>query len=188
VSGGRAGVTARRATSRSHGSPGAGSGSPRPSRGRTAVELASRRAGPRSGRAIDLALTQADQVLSVAGQASTAHLAQAGGRRRRPRPSRHARPRAAVYRFLGARMGQEAVPAFIGTGALDEAGARPSLADQPRRYRGAEELMARPRTFGDRVADGALSELPGPRSAESSHRAALPDTPAALAARRCAVR
>jgi DNA-binding CsgD family transcriptional regulator len=99
---------------------------------------------------------------------------------------------AAVYRFLGARMGRDAalaVPALIGTGALDEARAvltSPGLPDQPPTLlAGAEELMAHGLVHsvtGSPTA--ALSELTRAAALlESSHRAALlPDTPAALAA------
>ena len=193
VSGGRvAGVfTAAGDESLRTGLPGAGElFAAAVSAGAPAVELASRRAEAalRAGD-LDLALTQADQVLSAAGQASTAHLAQAGSVAAAVLAHRGMLARsAAVYRFLGARMGREAVPALIGTGALDEAQAvlaRP-LADQPPTLlAGAEELMAHGLVHsvtGSPTA--ALSELT--RAAvllESSHRAALlPDTPAALAA------
>jgi DNA-binding CsgD family transcriptional regulator len=97
---------------------------------------------------------------------------------------------AALYRFLGAGMGREAViavPALIGTGALDEArevvtcpSSRP-----PTLLASAEELMAQGvvhSVTGSPTA--ALSELTRAAALlESSHRAALlPDTPAALAA------
>jgi len=158
--------------------------------GAPALELASRRAEAalRAGD-LDLALTQADQVLSAAGQASAADLAQAGSVAAAVLAHRGMLARsAAVYRFLGARMGREAVPALIGTGALDEAQAvlaRPLSDQAPTLLAGAEELMAHGLVHsvtGSPTA--ALSELT--RAAvllESSHRAALlPDTPAALAA------
>ena len=126
--------------------------------GAPAVELASRRAEAalRSGD-LDLALTQADQVLSAAGQVRTADLAQAGTVAAAVLAHRGMLARsAAVYRFLGARMGREAVPpALIGTGALDEArgGARRAAAepaaDAARGRRGADG--ARARALGDRV-------------------------------------
>jgi len=158
--------------------------------GAPAVELASRRAEAalRSGD-LDLALTQADQVLSAAGQVRTADLAQAATVAAAVLAHRGMLARsAAVYRFLGARMGREAVPALIGTGALDEARAvlaAPLPNQPPTLLAGAEELMAHGlvnSVTGSPTA--ALSELT--RAAvllESSHRAALlPDTPAALAA------
>jgi DNA-binding CsgD family transcriptional regulator len=158
--------------------------------GAPTLELASRRAEAalRSGD-LDLALTQADQVLSAAGQVRTAHLAQAATVAAAVLAHRGMLARsAAVYRFLGARMGREAVPALIGTGALDEARAvlaAPLPNQPPTLLAGAEELMAHGlvnSVTGSPTA--ALSELT--RAAvllESSHRAALlPDTPAALAA------
>ena len=158
--------------------------------GAPAVELASRRAEAalRSGD-LDLALTQADQVLSAAGQVRTADLAQAATVAAAVLAHRGMLARsAAVYRFLGARMGREAVPALIGTGALDEARAvlaAPLPNQPPTLLAGAEDLMAHGlvnSVTGSPTA--ALSELT--RAAvllESSHRAALlPDTPAALAA------
>jgi DNA-binding CsgD family transcriptional regulator len=158
--------------------------------GAPTLELASRRAEAalRSGD-LDLALTQADQVLSAAGQVRTADLAQAATVAAAVLAHRGMLARsAAVYRFLGARMGREAVPALIGTGALDEARAvlvQPLPNQPPTLLAGAEELMAHGlvnSVTGSPTA--ALSELT--RAAvllESSHRAALlPDTPAALAA------
>jgi DNA-binding CsgD family transcriptional regulator len=158
--------------------------------GAPAVELASRRAEAalRAGD-LDLALTQADQVLSAAAQVPTADLAQAATVAAAVLAHRGMLARsAAVYRFLGARMGREAVPALIGTGALDEARAvlaQPLPNQAPTLLAGAEELMAHGllhSVTGSPTA--ALSELT--RAAvllESSHRAALlPDTPAALAA------
>jgi DNA-binding CsgD family transcriptional regulator len=193
VSGGRvAGVfTAAGDESLRTGLPGAGElFAAAVSAGAPAVELASRRAEAalRAGD-LDLALTQADQVLSAAGQASTAHLAQAGSVAAAVLAHRGMLARsAAVYRFLGARMGREAVPALIGTGALDEAQAvlaRPLADLSPTLLAGAEELMAHGlvrSVTGSPTA--ALSELT--RAAvllESSHRASLlTDTPAALAA------
>ena len=158
--------------------------------GAPAVELASRRAEAalRAGD-LDLALTQADQVLSAAAQVPTADLAQAATVAAAVLAHRGMLARsAAVYRFLGSRMGREAVPALIGTGALDEARAvlaQPLPNQAPTLLAGAEELMAHGllhSVTGSPTA--ALSELT--RAAvllESSHRAALlPDTPAALAA------
>jgi DNA-binding CsgD family transcriptional regulator len=158
--------------------------------GAPTVGLASRRAEAalRSGD-LDLALTQADQVLSAAAQVPAADLAQAGTVAAAVLAHRGMLARSAsVYRFLGTRMGREAVPALIGTGALDEAQAvlAQALPDQPPTLlAGAEELMAHGlvrSVTGSPTA--ALSELT--RAAvllESSHRAALlPDTPAALAA------
>ncbi len=162
--------------------------------GAPAVELASRRAEAalRAGD-LDVALAQADQVLSAADQVATADLAQAGTVAAAVLAHRGMLARsAALYRFLGARMGRDAalaVPALIGTGALDEAQAvlaRPGLPDQPPTLlAGAEELMAYGlvhSVIGSPTA--ALSELTRAAALlESSHRAALlPDTPAALAA------
>jgi DNA-binding CsgD family transcriptional regulator len=162
--------------------------------GAPALSLASRRAEAalRAGE-LDLALTQADQVLSAPEQAPEPDLAQAGTVAAAVLAHRgmlaHS---AAMYRFLGTRMGREgvlAVPALIGTGALDEAkkivAGRDDPARPPTLLAGAEELMAQGvvhSVTGSPTA--ALSELT--RAAvllESSHRAALlPDTPAALAA------
>ncbi|HEY0816193.1 MAG TPA: helix-turn-helix transcriptional regulator, partial [Pseudonocardia sp.] len=156
------------------------------------LELASRRAEAalRAGE-LDLALAQADQVLSASDEMRPADVAQAGTVAAAVLAHRGMLARsAALYRFLGARMGREAVvavPALIGTGALDEAreivtcpSARP-----PTLLAGAEELMAQGvvrSVTGSPTA--ALSELTRAAALlESSHRAALlPDTPAALAA------
>ena len=186
----------RRATSRcAPAFPAPASCSRRPSaRARPAVELASRRAEAalRAGD-LDLALTQADQVLSAAGQVVDGR--SRAGRRRWPPPSS---PTAAcspaappLYRFLGARMGREAVRARAhrhrraGRGAGGARPARRCPTSRPTLLAGAEELMAHGLVHsvtGSPTA--ALSELT--RAAvllESSHRAALlPDTPAALAA------
>ncbi len=163
------------------------------SAGASPVELASRRAEAalRAGD-LDHALTQADQVLSAAEQVSTAQLAQAGTVAAAVLAHRGMLARsAALYRFLGDRMGRDAalaVPALIGTGALDEAQAvlaRPLPDQPPTLLAGAEELMAHGLVHsvtGSPTA--ALSELTRAAALlESSHRAAmLPDTPAALAA------
>ncbi len=162
--------------------------------GAPALDLASRRAEAalRAGE-LDLALTQADQVLSASDQVLAADLAQAGTVAAAVLAHRGMLARsAALYRFLGARMGREgvlAVPALIGTGALDEAreivAAPDVLSRPPTLLAGAEELMAQGvlhSVTGSPTA--ALSELTRAAALlESSHRAALlPDTPAALAA------
>lgn len=157
-----------------------------------ALELASRRAEAalRAGE-LDLALAQADQVLSASDQVQATDVAQAGTVAAAVLAHRGMLARsAALYRFLGTRMGREAVvavPALIGTGALDDAreimtcpSSRP-----PTLLAGAEELMAQGvlrSVTGSPTA--ALSELTRAAALlESSHRAALlPDTPAALAA------
>ena len=162
--------------------------------GAPALELASRRAEAalRAGE-LDLALTQADQVLSAVDEAAEPDIAQAGTVAAAVLAHRgmlaHS---AAMYRFLGTRMGREgvlAVPALIGTGALDEAKDVVAGPNHPARpptlLAGAEELMAQGvvhSVTGSPTA--ALSELTRAAALlESSHRAALlPDTPAALAA------
>ena len=146
---------------------------------------------------LDLALAQADQVLSAPDQVSEPDVVRAGTVAAAVLARRGMLARSAeLYRWLGSALGNAAplaVPALIGTGALDEArevlrGPVPvpgAPQRPPTMLAGAEELMAQ--GVYDSVAGSptaALSELT--RSAallESSHRAALlPDTPAALAA------
>jgi DNA-binding CsgD family transcriptional regulator len=160
--------------------------------GAPVIELASRRAEAalRAGE-LDLALAQADHVLSASDQMPAADVAQAGTVAAAVLAHRGMLARsAAMYRFLGTSMGREAVlavPALIGTGALDEARevATCPSGRPPTLQAGAEELMAQGvvrSVTGSPTA--ALSELTRAAALlESSHRAALlPDTPAALAA------
>jgi DNA-binding CsgD family transcriptional regulator len=173
--------------------------------GTPALELAARRAEAAVLRGdLDLALTQADQVLSAPDAVPAADVVQAGTVAAAVLARRGMLARSAeLYRFLGSEsMGRGAVlavPSLIGTGALDEArevlrgpapqAGRATPADGARRpptlLAGAEELMAQ--GVYDSVAGSptaALSQLTRAASLlESSHRAALlPDTPAALAA------
>ncbi|WP_344720225.1 helix-turn-helix transcriptional regulator [Pseudonocardia yunnanensis] len=167
--------------------------------GSPALELAARRAeAAMLAGDLDLALAQADQVLSDPGQAPPADAVRAGTVAAAVLARRGMLARSAeLYRWMGsASMGSAAVlsvPALIGTGALDEArevlrgparapGAPPR---PPTLLAGAEELMAK--GVYDSVAGSptaALSQLTRAASLlESSNRAALlPDTPAALAA------
>jgi DNA-binding CsgD family transcriptional regulator len=150
---------------------------------------------------LDLALTQADQVLSDPGQVPPADAVRAGTVAAAVLARRGLLARSAeMYRWLASAFGSAvgtdamlAVPALIGTGALDEArdvlrGPVPAPGTPPRPptlLAGAEELMAA--GVYDSVAGSptaALSQLTRAAALlESSHRAALlPDTPAALAA------
>jgi DNA-binding CsgD family transcriptional regulator len=150
---------------------------------------------------LDLALTQADQVLSDPDQVSPAAAVQAGTVAAAVLAHRGMLGRSAeLYRWMGTALGPAmgatavlAVPALIGTGALDEADkmlhAPAPGGDAPMRpptlLAGAEELMAH--GVYDSVAGSptaALSQLTRAASLlEASQRAALlPDTPAALAA------
>ncbi|GAA5123547.1 helix-turn-helix transcriptional regulator [Pseudonocardia adelaidensis] len=150
---------------------------------------------------LDLALTQADQVLSDPDQVSPADAVRAGTVAAAVLAHRGMLGRSAeLYRWMGTAlepaMGATAVlavPALIGTGALDEAAkllqAPPAGGGAPKRpptlLAGAEELMAQ--GVYDSVAGSptaALSQLTRAASLlEASQRAALlPDTPAALAA------
>ncbi|OZM83011.1 helix-turn-helix transcriptional regulator [Pseudonocardia sp. MH-G8] len=150
---------------------------------------------------LELALTQADQVLSAPEQVPPGEAVRAGTVAAAVLAHRGMLARSAeLYRWMGTALGPElgsaavlAVPALIGTGALDEARkvlhAPPSAAGAPPRpptlLAGAEELMAH--GVYDSVAGSptaALSQLTRAASLlESSQRAALlPDTPAALAA------
>jgi DNA-binding CsgD family transcriptional regulator len=150
---------------------------------------------------LDLALGQADQVLSDPDQVSPAEAVRAGTVAAAVLAHRGLLGRSAeLYRWMSMAlepaMGTTAVlavPALIGTGALDEAAkllqARGAGNGAPVRpptlLAGAEELMAR--GVYDSVAGSptaALSQLTRAASLlEASQRAALlPDTPAALAA------
>ncbi|HLU58721.1 MAG TPA: LuxR C-terminal-related transcriptional regulator [Pseudonocardia sp.] len=148
---------------------------------------------------LDLALTQADQVLSEPDRVPPAEAVRAGTVAAAVLAHRGLLGRSAdVYRWMNTAlepaMGTTAVlavPALIGTGALDEAGKMlqaPSAASgvrPPTLLAGAEELMAQ--GVYDSVAGSptaALSQLTRAASLlEASQRAALlPDTPAALAA------
>ncbi|MCO1656923.1 helix-turn-helix transcriptional regulator [Pseudonocardia humida] len=167
--------------------------------GAPAVDLAGRRAEVAVLQGdLDLALTQADLVLSAADDVAPADVVRAGTVAAAVLARRGMLARSAeVYRWLGsASMGSaavSAVPALIGTGALEEARevlrgpvpapGRPTR--PPTLLAGAEELMAQ--GVYDSVAGSptaALSQLTRAASLlESSHRAPLlPDTPAALAA------
>ncbi|MHA6620465.1 LuxR C-terminal-related transcriptional regulator [Pseudonocardia sp. DLS-67] len=150
---------------------------------------------------LDLALTQADQVLSDPDQVSPTQAVRAGTVAAAVLAHRGMLGRSAeLYRWMSTvlepAMGATtvlAVPALIGTGALDEAGKMlhaPASGNgapvrPPTLLAGAEELMAQ--GVYDSVAGSptaALSQLTRAASLlESSQRAALlPDTPAALAA------
>jgi DNA-binding CsgD family transcriptional regulator len=167
--------------------------------GAPAVDLAGRRAEAAVLQGdLDLALSQADLVLSAADEVAPADAVRgatvaAAVLARRGMLARSAE----LYRWLGtASLGAAAVlavPALIGTGALDEArevlrGPAPTpgrVGRPPTLLAGAEELMAQ--GVYDSVAGSptaALSQLTRAASLlESSHRASLlPDTPAALAA------
>ncbi len=150
---------------------------------------------------LDLALTQADQVLSDPDQVPPAEAVRAGTVAAAVLAHRGLLARSAeLYRWMGMALEPVlgstavlAVPALIGTGALDEADKMlhvpAARADSPVRpptlMAGAEELMAQ--GVYDSVAGSptaALSQLTRAASLlEASQRAALlPDTPAALAA------
>jgi len=160
------------------------------------LELAARRAEAALVQGdLDLALTQADQVLSAPDDAPPGDAVRAGSVAAAVLARRGMLARSAeLYRWMGSGLGRGAVlgvPALIGTGALDEAREvlHPTATSGARRpptlLAGAEELMAQ--GVYDSVAGSptaALSELTRAASLlESSHRAALlPDTPAALAA------
>ena len=176
--------------------------------GTPALELAARRAEAAVlADDLDVALTQADQVLAAPDRVPAEDLVRAGTAAAAVLARRGMLARSAeLHRWMGAATGQAsaiAVPALIGTGALDEArevlrgsipavrpaGSPPAL--QPPSIRpptllaGAEELMAK--GVYDSVAGSptaALSELTRAAALlETSYRAALlPDTPAALAA------
>ncbi len=167
--------------------------------GAPAIGLAARRAEAAVlAGDLDLALAQADQVLSAPDEVPPGHAIRAGMVAAAVLARRGMLARSVdLYRWMGAEgMGSSAVlavPALIGTGALDEARVvldRPRpVAGAPRAaptlLAGAEELMALGvyhSVAGSPTA--ALSELTRAASLlESSHRAALlPDTPAALAA------
>jgi DNA-binding CsgD family transcriptional regulator len=150
---------------------------------------------------LDLALTQADQVLSDPDQVSPADAVRAGTVAAAVLAHRGLLGRSAeLYRWMSTAlepaMGATAVlavPALIGTGALDEASkmlhapaaGHGAPVRPPTLLAGAEELMAQ--GVYDSVAGSptaALSQLTRAASLlEASQRSALlPDTPAALAA------
>jgi DNA-binding CsgD family transcriptional regulator len=150
---------------------------------------------------LDLALTQADQVLSDPDQVPPTDAVRAGTVAAAVLAHRGMLGRSAeLYRWMGTAlepaMGATAVlavPALIGTGALDEASKMlhaPAAGNgapvrPPTLLAGAEELMAQgvyESVAGSPTA--ALSQLTRAASLlEASQRAALlPDTPAALAA------
>lgn len=166
--------------------------------GTPVLELAARRAEAAVLLGdLDLALAQADQVLSAPDQVPPPDVVAAGTVAAAVLARRGLLARSAeLYRWLGSGLGSAAplaVPALIGTGALDEArevlqGPAPAPG-APRRpptlLAGAEELIAQGvyhSVAGSPTA--ALSELTRAAALlETSHRAALlPDTPAALAA------
>lgn len=159
------------------------------------LELAARRAEAAVFEGdLDLALMEADHVLSAPGQVPPADVVQAGTVAAAVLARRGLLARSAdLYRWLGSEsMGRGAVlavPALIGTGALDEARdllhGPAAAARPPTLLAGAEELLAQ--GIFDSVAGSptaALSQLTRAAALlESSHRASLlPDTPAALAA------
>jgi DNA-binding CsgD family transcriptional regulator len=150
---------------------------------------------------LDLALTQADQVLSDPDQLPPAEAVRAGTVAAAVLAHRGLLGRSAeLYRWMGTVLEPAtgataalAVPALIGTGALDEAckmlqapaATNGAPVRPPTLLAGAEELMAQ--GVYDSVAGSptaALSQLTRAASLlETSQRAALlPDTPAALAA------
>ncbi|OLT02599.1 hypothetical protein BJF90_29085 [Pseudonocardia sp. CNS-004] len=173
-----------------------------------AVQAGSPALGLAAGRAeaavltgdLDLALIQADQVLSDPDQVPPAAAVRAGTVAAAVLAHRGMLGRSAeLYRWMGTlepAMGTTAVlavPALIGTGALDEAtkllqgpaSGNSGPLRPPTLLAGAEELMAQ--GVYDSVAGSptaALSQLTRAASLlEASQRAALlPDTPAALAA------
>jgi DNA-binding CsgD family transcriptional regulator len=158
------------------------------------LELAARRAEAALVQGdLDLALTQADQVLSAPDDAPPGDAVRAGTVAAAVLARRGMLARSAeLYRWMGSGLGRGAVlgvPTLIGTGALDEAREvlhpTSGVRRPPTLLAGAEELMAQ--GVYDSVAGSptaALSELTRAASLlETSHRAALlPDTPAALAA------
>lgn len=150
---------------------------------------------------LDLALTQADQVLSDPDRVRPTEAVRAGTVAAAVLAHRGLLGRSAeLYRWMGTALEPAmggtavlAVPALIGTGALDEArkmldvpvASNGAPARPPTLLAGAEELMAQ--GVYDSVAGSptaALSQLTRAASLlEASQRAALlPDTPAALAA------
>lgn len=163
--------------------------------GTPALDLAAERAeAALQAGELDVALAQADEVLSAADRVSPAAIVAAGSVAAAVLAHRGMLARSAeLYRFLGADLGRDAViavPSLIGTGALDEArtllaGPAGAATRPPTLLAGAEELTAQGvyhSVVGSPTA--ALSELTRAAAlVESSHRAALlPDTPAALAA------
>ena len=174
--------------------------------GTRAIELAARRAEAAVlADDLDVTLTQADQVLAAADQMAADDLVRAGTAAAAVLARRGMLARSAeLHRWMGAVTGHAsaiAVPALIGTGALDEARAvlrgsstpgpsdparpAPPSIRPPTLQAGAEELMAQ--GVYDSVAGSPTAALSALTRAsallESSYRAALlPDTPAALAA------
>ncbi|MEJ3655737.1 LuxR C-terminal-related transcriptional regulator [Actinomycetes bacterium KLBMP 9759] len=166
--------------------------------GTPSLDLAARRAhAALVNGELDLALTQADTVMSAPDQVPATDVLQAGTVAAAVLARRGMLERSAeLYRWMGAEtMGSGAVvavPALIGTGALDEARtvlkgppSTPGAMRPPTLLAGAEELMAQ--GVYDSVAGSPTAALSGLTRAaallESSRRAALlPDSPAALAA------
>jgi DNA-binding CsgD family transcriptional regulator len=174
-----------------------------------AVQAGSSALGLAAGRAeaavlagdLDLALTQADQVLSDPDQVPPAEAVRAGTVAAAVLAHRGLLARSAeLYRWMSTvlepAMGTtavRAVPALIGTGALDDAGkmlhaqaaGNGGPVRPPTLLAGAEELMAQ--GVYDSVAGSptaALSQLTRAASLLEASQGAvlLPDTPAALAA------
>jgi DNA-binding CsgD family transcriptional regulator len=172
-----------------------------------ALELAARRAEAAVlAGDLDDALTHADRVFATPDRVPAEDLVRVGTAAAAVLARRGMLARSAeLHRWLGATTGHAsaiAVPALIGTGALDEArevlrgsgpttgapsvtpGAPPSIRP-PTLLAGAEELMAK--GVYDSVAGSPTAALSALTRAaallETSYRAALlPDTPAALAA------
>ncbi|MGH3567418.1 MAG: LuxR C-terminal-related transcriptional regulator [Pseudonocardia sp.] len=169
--------------------------------GASALELAARRAeAAMQAGDLDVALNQADQVLSAADRLPTDDVVLAGMVAAAVLARRGLLARSAeLYRWLGtvtgAVAGSEAllaVPVLIGTGALGPArevlhrtSTSPASEMPPTLRSGAEELMAQgilDSVVGSPTA--ALSKLARAAAllASSTRTALLPDTPAALAA------
>ncbi|HVH22782.1 MAG TPA: helix-turn-helix transcriptional regulator [Pseudonocardia sp.] len=177
--------------------------------GTRAIELAARRAEAAVlADDLDVTLTQADQVLAAADRMAADDVVRAGTAAAAVLARRGMLARSAeLHRWMSTVTGHAsaiAVPALIGTGALDEArgvldgsipaagpppiGARPTPPPSirpPTLQAGAEELMAQ--GVYDSVAGSPTAALSALTRAaallETSYRAALlPDTPAALAA------
>lgn len=170
--------------------------------GASALELAARRAeAAMLAGDLDVALNQADQVLSAADRLPTddvvlAGLVAAAVLARRGMLARSAE----LYRWLGTATGAVAgsseallaVPVLIGTGALAQArevlhrtSTSPTSGTPPTLRSGAEELMAQGILDSvDGSPTAALSKLARAAAllASSTRTALLPDTPAALAA------
>jgi len=169
--------------------------------GASPLELAARRAeAAMLAGNLDVALNQADQVLSAADRFPTDEVVLAGRVAAAVLARRGLLARSAeLYRWLGTTAGAVAgseallaVPVLIGTGALAQArellhltSTSPTPGAPPTLRSGAEELMAQgilDSVLGSPTA--ALSKLARAAAllASSNRAALLPDTPAALAA------